>query len=80
MNHVNFDDLLKRAHLPPPMTRREREAQLFDFAYGNLACTNNHKPTREAFAKLAQERGWTEKEFEMWAARYTWSDPTQLKR
>jgi len=50
----------------------EGEHQALDFAHGNLACTNNHKPDRVAFKKLALQRGWSEEQFEAWAKDYTW--------
>lgn len=42
------------------------------FAYGNLACSTNHKPTREAFESLALGRGWTKEQFDAWADRKEW--------
>jgi hypothetical protein len=74
MNEFNaaLEDLIKRAKGLPPMTERQREVQRFDFAYGNLACTTNHKPTRQAFALLAKSRGWTAPQFTEWAEDKAW--------
>jgi hypothetical protein len=38
--------LMNDAEKLPPMTEDERNAQRLDFAYGNLACSANHKPVR----------------------------------
>lgn len=58
---------------PFTMTEREREEQRLDFAYGSLACSTNHKPSRKAFRVVAlEERGWTEEEFERWASEREW--------
>ena len=60
----------------PPMTERERDEQRLSFAYGNLACTTNHKPSRSAFVKfIAEKIGWTLEEAEEWAAARTWEVP-----
>ena len=67
-----LEDLLEKVRALPPMTVRQREEQSFGFAYGNLACTTNHKPTRSAFRALAAQRGWTEAEFEAWAKDKEW--------
>jgi hypothetical protein len=48
------------------------QAQCLSFAYGNLACTTNHKPTRSAFRKVALDLGVTEEEFEVWAREREW--------
>jgi hypothetical protein len=50
------------------------DAQFFglDFAYGNLAASTNHKPSRESFRKLALEKGFSEDWFESWAAGKEW--------
>jgi hypothetical protein len=53
----------------------DREAQAMDFAYGNLAASTNHMPTREAFAALAAKRGWSPEAFEVWAAGREWRTP-----
>lgn len=46
--------------------------QAIDWAYGNLACSTNHKPVRECFLKLALERGVSQGEFDRWAADKEW--------
>lgn len=61
-----------RAHGKTRPVRRAAEAQALDFAYGNLAASTNHKPSRSAFAKLAAKRGWSLEEFETWATAYKW--------
>lgn len=54
----------------------ERERQTLSFAYGNLALSTNHQPSRSAFAQLVAERyGWTQEEFNAWADRLEWSKP-----
>jgi hypothetical protein len=65
-------ELLARAKALPPMTVREAAHQAADWAYGNLACSSNHKPNREAFRKLLSERGWTDNEFDEWANDKMW--------
>jgi hypothetical protein len=67
-----FTDLFDEARKLPPMTARERQIQSLDFAYGNLACTTNHKPTRQAFAFLAKSHGWTAPQFTEWAEDKEW--------
>jgi hypothetical protein len=67
-----FTDLFDESRKLPPMTTRERQIQSLDFAYGNLACTTNHKPTRQAFALLAKSRGWTAPQFTEWAEDKAW--------
>ena len=67
-----FRELAKRLAALPPMTPREQELQAMSFAYGNLACTTNHRPSRKAFKAIALERGWSEIEFEIWANERTW--------
>ena len=61
--------LLRSVPEPSP---EEREAQRFDFVYGNLACSTNHKPSRAAFLHLAQERGWSVERFEKFAKDKQW--------
>lgn len=58
--------------LPPEEQARHQELQSFSFAYGNLAMTTNHKPTRDAFRTMAIRRGWTEAEFDAWALELEW--------
>lgn len=64
--------LKELARLAPEPTAEQREFQRFDFAYGNLACSTNHKPSREAFRNLALERGWSKDQFEKWAEEREW--------
>lgn len=68
-----LENLLKRLKELPPPTERERQEQTLSFAWGNLACSTNHKPSRSAFKNLARERyGWTDEEFDAWADRMRW--------
>jgi hypothetical protein len=49
--------------------------QRVDWTYGQLACTNNHHPTREAFRAFCLETiGWSEERFEAWAVGKEWRD------
>lgn len=50
----------------------EAELQKMDFAYGQLACSTNHKVFRHVFLGWAKEHGWTEEEFEAWAKDKRW--------
>ncbi len=52
--------------------RRIDALQAIDFAYGNLACSTRHKPVREAFRRMALERGIPEERFEVWAVGKDW--------
>jgi hypothetical protein len=67
--------LLELVRKLPPPTEFERQEQALAFAYGNLAASTNHKPTREGFRKLARERyGWTDEQFDAFAnARSGWA-------
>lgn len=56
----------------PPMTTTQREEQALDFAYGQLAASTRHKPSKEAFKVLALERGWTDERFKAWADQRAW--------
>ena len=67
-----LDLLVSEVRDLPGMTPQERLMQRIDFAYGNLACSTNHKPTRAAFAKLAKDMGVTEKRFIEWAGTKEW--------
>jgi hypothetical protein len=49
------------------------ELTKLDFAYGNLACTTRHAPSREAFAKLAAKRGIPDLDFAAWAKDKRWA-------
>ncbi len=53
-------------------TPEQLEEQRFDFAYGNLAASTNHKPSRAAFESLAAERGWSIQRFSKWAEGREW--------
>jgi hypothetical protein len=67
-----YSELRKLIEGLPPPTPRQLEEQRFDFAYGNLATSTNHKPSRAAFWWLAQERGWTVEQFRVWAEGREW--------
>ncbi len=67
-----LDLLMKAARALPPTTEQQKREQRFDFAYGNLACTTNHKPSLRAFAQLAMKQGWTFFEFCDWAKGKEW--------
>ena len=74
MSRARLLDLLVAARALPEMTPRQREEQALDFAYGNLAASTDHKPTRDGFRVVALKRGWSPEEFEAWAnAREWWS-------
>jgi len=64
--------LMEQAKLLPPPTEEERQLQRLDFAYGNLACSTNHKPDIEAFWAVAQQRGVSKDAFVKWAAGKRW--------
>ena len=70
---MTFADLLKLAKRLPPETPEQRLLHAMDFAYGNLALTRNHKPSRDAFKSVAMGRGMTEEQFEVWAEKKQWS-------
>lgn len=57
-----------------PATVSASPEQRLDFAYGNLAASSNHRPTRAAFAYLAMMLGWTTERFDGWAAQREWAD------
>ena len=53
------------------MTERERQEQSLSFAWGNLAASSNHRPSKDVFRKLASDRyGWSDADFESWWARH----------
>lgn len=74
------DDLrerIKRAYeafknLTPEDRARHVALQQLSFAYGNLACTTNHRPVRAVFMSLALAKGMSEAEFDAWAADKEW--------
>ena len=55
-----------------PPTEREKQISRFSYAYGNLACSTNHKPTLAAFAAMAKSEGWSAEEFKDWAKDLEW--------
>lgn len=61
--------------LPPP-TPKELAWQAIEFAYGNLACSTNHKPRYKAFKEAAMptltRHGVTEAEYREWAKTKKW--------
>ena len=69
----DFAELLEKARKLPPMTPDQKFEQELCFAYGQLVCTTNHKPSRVAFAKLAQEYGWSFQKFAAWADGKEWA-------
>lgn len=44
---MSLDELLAACKTLPPPTAAERREQVISLAYGNLACSTNHKATRE---------------------------------
>lgn len=54
------------------MTPDQQLEQALDFAYGNLACTTHHRPSKEVFKTLAMERGMSATWFELWASKREW--------
>lgn len=67
-----LDELIEEVGNLPGMTEEERAHQRLDFAYGNLAASTNHKPTRRAFLDLANKMGIDEVAFDRWAHGKTW--------
>jgi hypothetical protein len=67
-----LDELIEEVGNLPGMTEEERAHQRLDFAYGNLAASTNHKPTRRAFLDLANEMGIDEVTFDRWAHGKKW--------
>lgn len=66
--------LLQKARELPPPTERHRQEQALSFTYGNLALSSNHKPSYQAFLRLAIDRyGWTPGEFQIFAASREWA-------
>lgn len=66
--------LLEEVRKLPPMTEEQREIQRMSWAWGNLACTTNHKPRRNELTHIARSRGWTEERFQIWADEMEWWD------
>jgi hypothetical protein len=53
-----------------PQTERQRQESTMSFAWGNLAVTSNHPPSKDVFRKIARERyGWTDEDFDAWWAK-----------
>lgn len=69
-----YEELVEEARKLPPMTRDQRDEQALCFAYGNLACSTNHKPSRAAFWASAEKMEWSRERFEVWAAGRKWWD------
>ena len=55
---MSAEELLALIRGAPSPTPEQLEEQRFDFAYGNLAASTNHKPSRAAFESMAKDRGW----------------------
>jgi hypothetical protein len=69
---VSAEELLALIRNTPLPTPEQLEEQRFDFAYGNLAASTNHKPSRAAFESLAKDRGWAAEQFNKWAEGKEW--------
>lgn len=50
------------------------DLQRLSFAYGNLACSTNHRPVRAAFEEVALGMGVSPEDFAAWAADREWWD------
>ena len=70
--NLNAEELLALIRGTPSPRLEQLEEQRFDFAYGNLAASTNHKPSRAAFESLAKDRGWTVEHFNKWAEGKEW--------
>lgn len=55
IRQTSYEDLLEKARNLPPMTEAQKEEQRRSFAYGNLACSTNHRVSREIVDKVADE-------------------------
>lgn len=64
--------LIEAVRKLPPMTERQRKEQALDFAYGQLAASTHHKPSRSVFLRIAREDGWTLQEFARWQKGRQW--------
>lgn len=69
---MSAEELLALIRNAPSPTPEQLEKQRFDFAYGNLAASTNHKPSRAAFESMAKDRGWTVEQFNKWAEERKW--------
>ncbi len=67
---IKLSDLIAIVRRQPPMSKWEREEQRRDFTYGNLACTTNHRQTREMIDLVADSMLTPEEciEFAAWRA------------
>ena len=68
-----LEELIVKVRALPPMTRKQQRLQSLDFAYGNLACSTNHKPSFRAFAKIFKAEGFSKEEFLDWAWDQEWT-------
>ena len=69
---MSAEELLALIRGAPSPTPEQLEEQRFDFAYGNLAASTNHKPSRAAFESMPKDRGWTVEQFNKWAEERKW--------
>ena len=69
---MSAEELLALIRGAPSPTPEQLEEQRFDFAYGNLAASTNHKPSRAAFESMAIERDWSFQRFSKWAEGKEW--------
>ncbi len=70
---VNYEELKKAARaVEVPLTEQEKTFNRYDFAYGNLLCSTNHKPVRLAFKLMMTGDGLTDEQFRVWAKNKEW--------
>lgn len=69
---ASYEELKRRVQQLPPPTEREQKLQRFDWVYGNLACSTNHKQDRETFRTWFAREGFTSDEFEEWSREREW--------
>jgi hypothetical protein len=69
---AELEVLLERVRALPPMTPAEVQEQRLSWAYGQLACSTNHKPTLEGLRAIAVKMGWDRKRFAGWAIQRKW--------
>lgn len=67
----DIERIIAEARALPPMTE-EKKLQRLDFAYGNLACSTNHKPRYGAFKEVARTMGISRERFDEWALDKDW--------
>jgi hypothetical protein len=53
-------------------SQKDHDMRAIDFAYSNLASSTNHKPRRESFRTLWEDRGLPADEFDAWAGDRVW--------